>query len=129
LFPIAVSTASAINVDSRGFAVAVMIAASASFATPIGYQTNLMVYGSRGGYRFRDYLKIGVPLGAFPIFVKCGGIMRGINHPRYDTYCMVAPILYGRLYFDLQKIGNAPVPLQILTGILAIGLIYRFYFS
>jgi len=34
--------------------------------------------------------------------------MRGINHPRYDTYCMVAPILYGRLYFDLQKIGNAP---------------------
>jgi len=35
--------------------------------------------------------------------------MRGINHPRYDTYCMVAPILYGRLYFDLQKIGNAPV--------------------
>ncbi|MBM4053178.1 MAG: tetratricopeptide repeat protein [Planctomycetes bacterium] len=42
-------------------------------------------------------------------FVKCGGIMRGINHPRYDTYCMVAPILYGRLYFDLQKIGNASV--------------------
>ncbi|MBM4054151.1 MAG: hypothetical protein FJ264_05660 [Planctomycetes bacterium] len=35
--------------------------------------------------------------------------MRGINHPRYDTYCMVAPILYGRLYFDLQKIGNAPL--------------------
>jgi len=35
--------------------------------------------------------------------------MRGINHPRYDTHCMVAPILYGRLYFDLQKIGNAPV--------------------
>jgi len=35
--------------------------------------------------------------------------MRGINHPRYDTYCMVAPILYGRLYFDLQKIGNAPI--------------------
>jgi len=42
--------------------------------------------------------------------------MRGINHPRYDTYCMVAPILYGRLYFDLQKIGNAPVlfPLSFL---------------
>ncbi|WP_169702871.1 hypothetical protein [Candidatus Kuenenia stuttgartiensis] len=42
LFPIAVSAASAINVDQRGFAIAIMIAASASFATPISYQTNLM---------------------------------------------------------------------------------------
>jgi len=40
--------------------------------------------------------------------------MRGINHPRYDTYCMVAPILYGRLYFDLQKIGNAPFQIVII---------------
>lgn len=61
LFPIAVSAASAINADQRGFAIAIMIAASASFATPISYQTNLMVYGP-GGYRFRDYLMIGAPL-------------------------------------------------------------------
>jgi di/tricarboxylate transporter len=43
------------------FVIAIMVAASAGFATPIGYQTNLMVFGP-GGYRFSDYLKIGVPL-------------------------------------------------------------------
>ena len=43
------------------FVIAVMMAASAGFATPIGYQTNLMVMGP-GGYRFSDYVKIGVPL-------------------------------------------------------------------
>jgi len=41
--------------------VAIMVAASASFATPLGYQTNLMVYGP-GGYRFTDYTRIGLPL-------------------------------------------------------------------
>ncbi|MCF6150251.1 MAG: SLC13 family permease [Candidatus Kuenenia sp.] len=61
LFPIAISAASAINADQRGFAITIMIAASASFATPISYQTNLMVYGP-GGYRFKDYLRIGIPL-------------------------------------------------------------------
>jgi di/tricarboxylate transporter len=61
LFPIAISSASTIHVDSRAFALTVLFAASASFATPISYQTNLMVYGP-GGYRFKDYLKIGVPL-------------------------------------------------------------------
>ncbi len=61
VFPIALRTASALDVNVMPFAVAVMIAASASFSTPLGYQTNLMVYGP-GGYRFNDYLRVGVPL-------------------------------------------------------------------
>lgn len=59
--PIAIGLASALGVDPRPLVVAVMIAASASYATPIGYQTNMMVFGP-GGYRFTDFLKIGVPL-------------------------------------------------------------------
>lgn len=61
MFPIAMSGAQSLDVNTTPFAVAVMIAASASFVTPIGYQTNLMVFGP-GGYRFSDYVKLGLPL-------------------------------------------------------------------
>ncbi|MGD8851133.1 MAG: SLC13 family permease [Gammaproteobacteria bacterium] len=61
MFPIALSTAQSLEVSFVPFAVTVMVAASASFATPIGYQTNLMVFGA-GGYRFKDYLFFGSPL-------------------------------------------------------------------
>ncbi len=61
MFPFAISTANGLGVNYMPFVIAVMMGASAGFATPIGYQTNLMVYGP-GGYRFSDYVKIGVPM-------------------------------------------------------------------
>jgi di/tricarboxylate transporter len=59
--PIAIGLATALGLDPRPLVVAVMIAASCAFATPIGYQTNTLVYGP-GGYRFTDFVRIGVPL-------------------------------------------------------------------
>lgn len=59
--PIAIGLATAIGIDPRPLVVAVMVAASASFATPIGYQTNMLVYGP-GGYRFTDFMRVGIPL-------------------------------------------------------------------
>ena len=59
--PIAIGLATALGYDARPLVIAVMVAASASFATPIGYQTNMLVYGP-GGYRFTDFMKVGIPL-------------------------------------------------------------------
>ncbi|MFV0490724.1 MAG: SLC13 family permease [Pseudorhodobacter sp.] len=61
LTPIAIGLAQTLGVDPRPLVVAVMFGASAAFSTPIGYQTNTLVYGP-GGYRFTDFLRIGVPL-------------------------------------------------------------------
>ena len=61
VFPIALSAANQMHVDPKPFFVAIAIAASASFSTPIGYQTNLIVQGI-GNYKFRHFLKIGIPL-------------------------------------------------------------------
>lgn len=62
VYPIAIAAAASQGIDQKSVALLVMVAASASFATPIGYQTNLMVQAP-GGYRFIDYIRIGLPLG------------------------------------------------------------------
>jgi len=61
LTPVAIGLALSIGVEPRPLVIAVMVAASATFATPISYQTNMMVYGP-GGYRFTDFMRVGIPL-------------------------------------------------------------------
>jgi len=61
MLPVALATASETGIDPRALAVVVLIGASCSFLAPIGYQTNLMVYGL-GGYRFTDFTRVGIPL-------------------------------------------------------------------
>lgn len=66
--PLAIGLANGIGIDPRPFVVAVMFAASASFTTPIGYQTNMLVYRA-GGYRFSDFIRFGAPLNMLFIIV------------------------------------------------------------
>lgn len=68
--PIAIELAEKLGHDPRPFVVAVMFSATLAFATPVGYQTNLMVYGP-GGYRFSDFTKVGVPLNIITMLVVC----------------------------------------------------------
>src|SRR5690554_6534793 len=71
MFPVAVAVSEQLGVSVLPFAIAVMFAASASFITPLGYQTNLMVYGP-GRYRFSDYVRIGAPLSVLIACVAIG---------------------------------------------------------
>lgn len=66
LAPIAVAGAASLGLSPMPFVIAVMIGASNSFLSPVGYQTNTMIYGP-GGYRFSDYLRVGAPLSAIVV--------------------------------------------------------------
>ncbi len=69
LTPIAIGAALSAGLDPKPFVIAVMLAASASFATPIGYQTNTFVYQA-GGYRFADFFRIGLPMNVLALIVS-----------------------------------------------------------
>lgn len=70
MVPIVVTLAHELNVDSRPFVMAVTVAASTAFALPMGYQTHMMVFGP-GGYRFVDFLKVGIPLNIICWVIAC----------------------------------------------------------
>jgi di/tricarboxylate transporter len=70
MVPIVVRLAAELHVDSRPFIMGITVAASAAFALPMGYQTHMMVYGP-GGYRFADFIRIGVPLNVICLVIAC----------------------------------------------------------
>ncbi|MEZ5294984.1 MAG: SLC13 family permease [Ilumatobacteraceae bacterium] len=72
MVPVGMAAATGIGADPRDFAIAVLVGAPCSFLTPIGYQTNLMVYGL-GGYRFTDFTRLG-----FPLTISCGLVTAGL---------------------------------------------------
>jgi di/tricarboxylate transporter len=74
IFPVAVSMAIELGIDPKPFILTVAFAGAASFLTPIGYQTNLMVYGP-GGYNFKDFFKIGLPLTILYMIVTVLGLV------------------------------------------------------
>ncbi|MFC6684387.1 SLC13 family permease [Marinobacter koreensis] len=80
VIPVVLSMTTVMGVPAEPFVIAVMMAASASFATPLGYQTNMMVFGP-GGYRFADFLRVGLPMNIFIglLTVLVIGLVYGIS--------------------------------------------------
>ena len=92
MFPIAAEAAEKAGFDLMSISFIVMLAASASFMSPFGYQTNLMVYGP-GGYVFADFLRFGVPMQVVQLVVSVAVIALGANL-WYVSWCVTA-ILFG----------------------------------
>jgi di/tricarboxylate transporter len=76
MLPIVLEMTEKASLNDEPFVFAVMMAASASFATPLGYQTNLMVFGP-GGYHFSDFVKVGVPMNLFIAFATLSVLLIG----------------------------------------------------
>jgi di/tricarboxylate transporter len=74
IFPVALSMAADLGLDPKPFILTVAFGGAASFMTPSGYQTNLMVFGP-GGYRFKDFLKVGFPLTLIYMIVTVLGLV------------------------------------------------------
>jgi di/tricarboxylate transporter len=75
MFPIALASSAQLGVSSDPFVMTVAIASACAFAFPVSYQTHLIVYGA-GGYRFRDFLRVGIPLDAICAVVALLAIPR-----------------------------------------------------
>ena len=76
VFPIALGVSADTELDLRLLMIGMAVAGSASFLTPIGYQTNTMVYGP-GGYRFTDYLRLGIPLSLITVIAVTTVVLIG----------------------------------------------------
>lgn len=76
MLPIVLDLTEKLSLNNEPFIFAIMMAASASFATPLGYQTNLMVYGP-GGYKVKDFLKVGLPMNLFIGFITLSILLLG----------------------------------------------------
>jgi len=75
MFPIAVALADQVGADPRPFVIAIAIGSTCCFASPIAYQTHLIVYGA-GNYRFRDFVRVGLPLNLICAFIALNTIPR-----------------------------------------------------
>ena len=96
MIPVAVDAAEQLGADPFSFILVVMFASATSFVTPIGYQTNPMVYGP-GGYRFSDFLKVGTPLQMMLAVVTTVGVsvlwgLRSRGQRSHNDCCSVLPL-------------------------------------
>ena len=111
--PIASGLAGALGLDPRPLVIAVMIAASAAFSTPIGYQTYLLVYGP-GGYKFSDFLKVWTPLNLSIGLLALTAFRRALN------ICMLSRRTFTSLYLGPLRILSAMSCVIVLVIVISL---------